>query len=196
MNGVQLYIEMIDVDEDEDELIDIFIVDLILQANTSSDQPNRRGVNNIASMSLQFEAQCLPGFIGDFCMADITETTAGDDGSLSRNGIIGIGAFVFVLILMGIFVSIMIVLGYIVAKQRKEKKKLQLVTVSNTEEPDYAALVRALLVTSFVHAGLQDRLATHQNNVISNTSYVPDSSLAPEKGLVLVIFVTVVHEFI
>ena len=143
MNGVQLYIEMIDVDEDEDELIDIFIVDLILQANTSSDQPNRRGVNNIASMSLQFEAQCLPGFTGDFCMADITEmaditdTTAGGDGSLSRNGKIGIGSL---LVLMGIFVSIMIVLGYIVAKQRKEKKKLHSSTATRIEEPGYAAL--------------------------------------------------------
>ena len=143
MNGVQLYIEMIDVDEDEDELIDIFIVDLILQANTSSDQPNRRGVNNIASMSLQFEAQCLPGFTGDFCMADITEmaditdTTAGDDGSLSRNGKIGIGSLAFILV---IFVSIMLVLGYIVAKLRKEKKKLHSSTATRIEEPGYAAL--------------------------------------------------------
>lgn len=153
MNGVQLYLEMIDDDPggiNTDDLIDIFIVDMILQATSSSStQLNLTGINNISAMSFQFEAQCLPGFTGNFCTsAGTTPMPTPEVRGLSSGAKYGIISFAVIMVVMLLLVIILVVLGCIVVKQRREKKTLRSVAAGIAEEHDYSALVIATYSTN------------------------------------------------
>ena len=79
MNGVQLYLELIDSDQTSpDELIDRYILDLNITRGSNITRTNLRGVFNITELNITFLAQCMPGYTGIFCETptQIPTTTA------------------------------------------------------------------------------------------------------------------------
>ncbi len=113
-----------------DDFIDVIVVDLLLEANNSRRESNVTGINGIAMISLQFEAQCTQGFTGDFC------TDTGEGGLRLA---LEIGASTLLLVLL---LAILTVLCFIVKKQRKAKKSRRS-DLDSVQDQHYAPLVRA-----------------------------------------------------
>ncbi len=63
--------ELIDEDiSNSDELIDRYIIDITLPVGSSIKKTNLKGIFNFTEVSMRIEAQCRPGFVGEFCLTD------------------------------------------------------------------------------------------------------------------------------
>lgn len=123
-----------------DELIDIFVVDLVLEANKSMSLPNLTGINNISTMSLQFEARCLFGFTGSFCALPMNEIPEAEDG-LSRAGWVGFGVVITLVFLLLVILLVMAVLCRFVVKQQRRKNTFPAVSTESVQDHDHSSLV-------------------------------------------------------
>ena len=130
MEGVQLYLEMIDFDpNNEDDLIDRFIINITVPIGSSITELNVTGIFGFAEISVSFEARCKSGYT---CEAE-TESHDDDDDDDVLILILIIGCVIFVILLVIVLIVVCIV---IVTRRKKSKSKSSLlVNASSLNDP-------------------------------------------------------------
>ena len=130
MEGVQLYLELIDFDApNEDDLIDRFIIDVTVPIGSSIDRYNVRGIFGFAEVSVNFEARCKQGYTCEFYETEV-------ESNFSLLGVIFGSSGGFILLVLPLIVIILYVT--VVYKQRG---KIKSQSSLSTDDSEYSALV-------------------------------------------------------
>ena len=127
MEGVQLYLEMIDFDRtNEDDLIDRFVIDVTVPIGSSINRYNVRGIFGFAEISVNFEARCKPGHTCEFYTED-AEPESNNVGAILGS----IGGVILLIILL--VVSSIVVCIIVVPRQWRKNKSQSSQPVSDPE---------------------------------------------------------------
>ena len=133
MEGVQLYLEMIDFDvPNEDDLIDRFIIDVTVPIGSSIDRYNVRGIFGFAEISVNFEARCKPGYPCEFYTED-AKPESNNVGAIFGS----IGGVIILLILVS-----SIVVYIVVVKRQWRKNKYQSQSSQPVSDPENFTLAQ------------------------------------------------------
>ena len=118
MEGVQLYLEMIDYDfNSKDELIDRFVMNVTVPIGSSINKYDVRGIFGFAEISVNFEARCKPGYTCEFYTEDAEPE--------SNNVRVILGSIGGVILLIILLTVPFIIVCIVVVTRPKEKSKFQ-----------------------------------------------------------------------
>ena len=118
MEGVQLYLEMIDYDFNaKDELIDRFVMNVTVPIGSSINKYDVRGIFGFAEINVNFEARCKPGWTCEFYTEDAEPE--------SNNVRVILGSIGGVILLIILLTVPFIIVCIVVVTRPKEKSKSQ-----------------------------------------------------------------------
>ena len=136
MEGVQLYLEMIDFDSNsEDELIDRFVIDVKVPIGSSINKYDVRGIFGFAEISVNFEARCKPGYTCEFYTEDAEPESNNVGATLGS-----IGGVILLIILLIVVPSIVVCIIVVTRQWRKNKYQSSL----PVNDPQFSTLVSIL----------------------------------------------------
>ena len=162
MEGVQLYLEMIDFDpNNEDDLIDRFIINVTVPIGSSITELNVTGIFGFAEISVSFEARCKSGY-----------TCKSVEADSSNIGVI-LGSFSGVILLIILLIIVLSMVVCIVMITRKSKSQSSLpVNVSSSNE-----------LTSYSEKGLDINKEDDTTEQKQNVRYVKPGTITIESHM-------------
>ena len=160
MEGVQLYLEMIDFDpNNEDDLIDRFIINVKVPIGSSITELNVTGIFGFAEISVSFEARCKSGYTCESVEAD------------SNNVGVILGSFGGIILL--VIVLFMVVCIVMITWKRKSQSSLPVNVLSSNE----------LTLTSYSEKGLDINKEDDTTEQKQNVRYVKPRTITNESQM-------------
>ena len=136
MDGIQLYLEILDEDSGKNDLIDRFAINITVTPDSSVPLTTYHGVFNVAELDMSFRIDCSMDFVGPNCNErntvelERTEENMNSNSSLTTSGRqmepgISLSEVVIIIGIIGALVVLLLLAAVITAmiKKRKRSKK-------------------------------------------------------------------------
>ena len=163
MEGVQLYLEMIDFDpNNEDDLIDRFIINVTVPIGNSITELNITGIFGFAEISVSFEARCKSGYTCESVEAD------------SNNIGVILGSFVGVILLILLVIGLSIIVCIVMITRKSKSQSSLPVNVLSSNE---------LTLTSYSEKGLDINKEDDTTEQKQNIRYVKPRTITNESQM-------------
>ena len=136
MDGIQLYLEILDEDSRKNDLIDRFAINITVPPDSSVPLTTYYGIFNVAELDMSFRIDCSMDFMGPNCSeqntVELERTEEGRNSSVTtrrqqmkRNRTTGIiiGSVLMLIVALLILASAVTILCAITARRKKRKRR-------------------------------------------------------------------------